>query len=242
MEYHGNIENDKDTMRLGSMVFKVGGGKNAVLVCPTLWAFLGGLDQMLERIEKHNGTSSGELDALFNTVLDDLIAEMLIYLENRLRILKIQDDVGKMNSISEAIKLYSKASIDLGKLCDIGYLKQVDILRGKKHHTAERYALHEIGNGKYVNLEYIKQTVESVRAAIKELDKALFAQYPDFEVTVAKTEENFTIAFNAVKHAFDMTKNGKLVPKNPSLTSTGMPHPSNISFFQIQANFKKPTA
>lgn len=238
MDYCDSIMDDIN-IKLGPLVFKMGKNKNAVLTCPAIWAFQGDIAHSLEQIDREPCDLSGTyMEHLYNSVLDDLVAAMLIYFENRLKVLAVRNDLGKMNSIPEAMRLYKKHGVDIDAMqTDISFLSEIDVLRGRKHHTAERYAPQEVVSGKRLDISSLRTTVEHLMNIVRDFDRELFDQNPDFKVE--KTEDDFSIAisFTALNHSYDMTKNGKIVEKRPH--AGGGPDPTNISFFQIQANYSE---
>src|SRR3989338_3519241 len=234
MEYYDQIMDDT-SFRLGAIVLKMQENKNAVLVCPPIWAFQGDTANVLERLEREPAITGTHIEYLYNSILEDLVSAMLIYFENRLKVLAVKNDVGTMNSFSSVISAYRKAGVDvMSAPLDLDYIKQVDVMRGRKHHTSERYAPRLSGGNESLNLEQIFQTVRITSKIIRDFDRWIFALYPDFAVEKIESDSVIGISFTTVNHAYDMTQGGKIVKR--SSLNKGLPDPTNVQFFGIQAS------
>lgn len=177
-----------DGVVLGAAYFSKDGKQSSALICPPIWAFNYGITNNLNRFNNKTPTIE-EFQSLFNSLLDDIVAEVLIYLENRLKLIVISDKLKyKINSISEGIKAYKKlATIELEQLCDASFLKNLDIARGKKHHTFRRYdASYDIGDITYDTVKKLRGLVVNVRKEIQNLDQNLANTYKDYEIKIER--------------------------------------------------------
>ena len=137
-----------DGVVLGAGYFSKDGKQSSALICPPIWAFNYRITNVLNRLNNKTSTSD-EFQVLFNSLLDDFIAEVLIYFENRLKLIVVSDKIKyKMNSVPECIKAYNNlTSIKLETLCDISFLKNLDRARGNRHHTHRRYDTNYVIGG-----------------------------------------------------------------------------------------------
>ncbi len=226
-----------DGVVLGAGYLSKDGKQSSALICPPIWAFNYGITNALNRLN-NNISAPDEFQSLFNSLLDDLIAEILIYLENRLKLVVVNDKLKyKMNSVPECAKAYNNlASIKLEMLCDISFLKNLDRARGDKHHTHRRYdANYTISNATYNTIEKLRELTIRVRKEIQDLDQKLSTTHKDYEVKVERLPSAIKAEWTAVKHALDMTDGGKIVPQKPT---TGL-DPKQVKYFSIQVNYKK---
>ena len=171
-------------------------------------------------------------------MLDNLIAEVLIYFKNRLKLIVISDKLKyKMNSVPECVKAYRNlANIEIEKLCDVPFLKAVDRARGNKHHTHRRYDIDfTIDNTTYDTVEKLRELTRKVRKELQSFDKKLATIHKDYEVKIERLSSAIKVEWTAVKHALDMTEGGKIVPQEPI---TGL-NSKQVKYFAIQVNYKK---
>jgi hypothetical protein len=169
--------------------------------------------------------------------MDDLIAEILVYLENRLKIIVIKDKLRyKMNSVPESIKAYKNlAGIDLMSLCDMVFLKALDRTRGETHHTQRRYGIdYRIGEIPYDTVEKLHDLSKKVRKDLQDLDARLAVTHGDYKVEIKRLPHAVQVEWTAIKHALDMTDGGKIVPQR---STQGLDN-SQIKYFAITANYK----
>lgn len=226
-----------DGIVFGAAYFSKDGKQSSALICPPIWAFNYGITNTLNRFNNKTPATE-EFQNLFNSLLDDLVAEILIYFENRLKLIVISDKLKyKINSISEGVKAYQKlANINLEQLCDVSFLKNIDIARGKKHHTFRRYdANYDIGNATYDTVEKLRGFVVDVRKKIQDLDQKFANTHKDYEIKIERLPSAIKTEWTAVKHALDMTNGGKIVPQK---TTKGL-DPKQVKYFAIQVNYKK---
>ncbi len=226
-----------DGVVLGAGYFSKDGKQSSALICPPIWAFNYGITNTLNRLNNKTPTSD-EFQTLFNSLLDDLIAEALIYFENRLKLIIISDKLKfKMNSMPECVKAYRNlAKLGLESLCDISFLKSLDRARGDKHHTHRRYdADYTIGNEIYNTTEKLRELTMRVRKEIQNLDQKFSATHKDYKVKVERLPSAIKAEWTAIKHALDMTDGGKIVPQKPT---NGL-DPKQVKYFAIQVNYKK---
>jgi hypothetical protein len=117
-----------------------------------------------------------------------------------------------MNSIDAGVDAYKKFSIELGTLCDLPFLTQLDRVRGEKHHSDRRYdADYTIHGTAYDSVEKLRVLAQRVRSEIKKLDDELNKTHPAYETKITKQPGSISIEFNAIGHAFDLTK-GRVAP------------------------------
>ena len=226
-----------DGVVLGASYFSKDGKQSSALICPPIWAFNYGITNSLNRL---NNTTlpPEEFQSTFNSLLDDLVAEVLIYLENRLKLITVSDKLKyKMNSVPESVKAYRKlANIDIEKLCDIPFLKAVDRARGAKHHSHRRYdADFSIINTVYDTVEKLRELTRRVREVIQDLDQKLSATHKDYDIKIERLPSAIKAEWTAVKHALDMTQGGKIVSQRPTTSLD----PTQVKYFSIQLNYKK---
>jgi hypothetical protein len=226
-----------DGVVLGASYFSKDGKQSSALICPPIWAFNYGISNSFNRLVNNN-LPSEEFQNTFNSLLDDLVAEILIYMENRLKLIVVSDKLKyKMNSITECMKAYRKlANLEMEKLCDVQFLKSVDRARGERHHSPKRYDTNfVINNTAYNTIEKLRQLTKKVREIIQDLDKKLSATHKDYEVKVERLPLAIKAEWKAVNHALDMTQDGNIVPSKPT---TGL-DPKQVKYFSIQLNYKK---
>ncbi|HXF44035.1 MAG TPA: hypothetical protein VNK70_01040 [Candidatus Paceibacterota bacterium] len=225
---------------IGPAYFSQNGQQSSVLLCPPIWAFNYSVTNILNRLTTTTPAPE-EFQSIFNSLLDGLVADILVYAENRLKIIVIRDKLKyKMNSVPECLKAYRNlANIDIRTLCDVGFLKSLDRARGDRHHTHRRYdANYSIGGVVYGDMTQLRALTSRVRTEIQRLDQGLAATHRDYDVNAQQTPAFVRVEWTAVGHAFDMTAGGKIVPKRPVIGGGG-PDPSNISYFAIQANYRQ---
>ena len=226
-----------DGIVLGPSYFSKNGHQASALICPPIWAFNYGISNTFNRLNQPISASE-EFQTVFNSLLDDFIGEILIYFENRLKIITISDKLKyKMNSVPECAKAYRiLANINLEELCNFTFLKNLDRIRGDRHHTIRRYDANYLIDGeKYDSTGKLRELVLKVRKEIQDFDQKLSATHKDYEVKVERLPSAIKAEWTAVKHALDMTNGGKIVPQQPMI---GL-NPKQIKYFSIQVNYKK---
>ena len=88
-----------DGIIIGASYFSKDGQKGSVLICPPIWAFNYGVTNAFNRLS-HPASGPDQFQSMFNSLLDELVSEVLIYLENRLKIIVVNDKLKyKINSI-----------------------------------------------------------------------------------------------------------------------------------------------
>ncbi|MBI2443696.1 MAG: hypothetical protein HYV42_00425 [Candidatus Magasanikbacteria bacterium] len=225
-----------DGVVLGAGYFSKDGKQSSALICPPIWAFNYGITNTLNRLNQVD-LPSEEFQSTFNSILDDLIAETLVYLENRLKLIAVNDKLKyRMNSISESVKAYSNlANIKLEDKTDVPFLKALDRVRGYKHHTHRRYdANFSINDVEYGSVESLRSLVGQVRKKIKALDGELARAHKDYEIKTERMPKAIKVEWTAVNHALDMTQGGKIVAQKQT---TGL-DPTQVKFFAVQVNYK----
>lgn len=197
---------------IGPLMFSKDGKTASATMGPAIIPFDYGITNSLNSLNRTN-LSIDEFQASFNSQVEDLVAEMLIYFQNRLKPI-IQTNVGQFNSVDRCVKEYAKNSIDLGEICDINFLLAVDNVRGRKHHSDRRYdADYSISGVQYDTIEKLRELNRRVHAEIHALNDSLATTHKDYDVRVIQTPTGMSIEFTATSHAFDLTRGGKVVPK-----------------------------
>jgi hypothetical protein len=224
---------------IGPAYFSPNGLESTALVCPPIWAFLYSISNISNRLNKNKTVGREEFQSIFNSLLDDLIADVLIYLENRLRIILVGESLSRITCVNDCTRSYRKfANIDLQKLCDISFFVELDKARGKKHHTFRRYDSNYLIKGQsYGTMIALNNLLTKVRKDIQDLDNKLKVICPDYEVKIQNNATFIKVEWTAVSHAFDTTSKGKIVPKRKIVGFK--PDPTNISYFSIQANRRR---
>lgn len=197
---------------IGPLMFSKDGKTADTIMGPAIIPFDYGITNSLNRLNDTN-LSLDEFQATFNSQVEDLVAEMLIYFQNRLKPIA-KAKVGQFNSIDRCVKEYEKHSIILREKCNIDFLLAVDSVRGRKHHTDRRYdADYSICGIQYDTVEKLRELNRKVHTEIHALNDNLAVSHKDYDVKVTQTPTGMTIEFTATSHAFDLTQGGKIVPK-----------------------------
>lgn len=226
-----------DGVVLGASYFSQSGKSSSALICPPIWAFNYSITNSLNLLS-YTTLPSEEFQSVFNSLLDSLVAEVLVYLENRLKLIVVSDRLKyKMNSVSECVRAYRNlASIKLENFCDIPFLKAVDMVRGNKHHTHRRYDENfSISNATYDTVEKLRKLTKKVREVIQDLDLKLTVAHKDYEIKIERLPLAIRAEWTAIKHALDMTQGGKIVPQKPTTGSDQ----TQVKYFSIEVNYKK---
>lgn len=135
----GKINKEVGGMRLpggialGPLMFSRDGKKVDTVMGPAIIPFDFGITNSLNALSDPN-LKGIEFQTAFNSQIEDIVAEMLIYFQNRLKPI-IQGSTGQFNSIDRCIKEYEKLGINLAELCNIQLLLDIDRVRGRKHHS-----------------------------------------------------------------------------------------------------------
>src|SRR4030042_6498878 len=162
-------------MIVGPAFFSKSGAKSSALFCPPVWAFDYGVSSIKSYMEVSPDTPNG-FQVAYNSVLDSLISDILVYLENRLKLIVVKDKIKfKINSVPEATKAYKAlADIKLEDRCNLEFLKQLDRARGDRHHTHNRYDVdYKIGTEDYETKAKVLALIDQVQDTILSLEKKL---------------------------------------------------------------------
>lgn len=220
----GEIKKEVGGMRLpggialGPLMFSRDGKKVDTVMGPAIIPFDYGITNSLNALSDP-GLKSVEFQTAFNSQVEDLVAEMLIYFQNRLKPIK-QGSVGQFNSIDKCVQEYTKVGIDLGKICNLDLLLDTDRVRGRKHHSDRRYdSDYTVGDTNYNTVELLRELNRSIHREIHVVNDALAETHPDYEVEITQTDSQTTITFKAISHAFNLEKGGRVVPKKDSKES-----------------------
>jgi hypothetical protein len=197
---------------IGPLMFSKDGKTANTIMGPAIIPFDYGITNSLNLLNKTE-LSIEEFQATFNSQVEDLVAEMLIYFQNRLKPIS-QSNVGQFNSVNKCVAEYKKHSINLEEFCDVNFLLDVDNVRGRKHHSDRRYdSNYEIGNIRYDTVEKLRELNRKIHEQIHMINDKLAETHKDYDVKVTQTPNSTTIEFTAASHAFDLTKGGKVVSK-----------------------------
>jgi hypothetical protein len=197
---------------LGPLMFSKDGKTASTIMGPAIIPFDYGITNSLNNLNRTD-LPHDEFQSAFNSQVEDLIAETLIYFQNRLKSI-VKGNSGQFNSIDRCFKEYEKCGIDVKSLCDAEFLLEVDRVRGRKHHSDRRYdADYSIGGVNYDSVEKLRELNRRVHAIIHTLNDSLAVTHKDYDVKVTQTESGVSIEFTATSHAFDLTRGGKTVPK-----------------------------
>jgi hypothetical protein len=197
---------------LGPLMFSKDGKTASTIIGPAIISFDYGITNSLNSLNK-TSLSADEFQAAFNSQVEDLVAEMLIYFQNRLKPIA-KGNVGQFNGVDRCIKEYIKHSIKLEELCDTKFLLSVDSIRGRKHHSDRRYdGDYTIDGVAYDTVEKLRELNRRVHQEIHNINDGLASSHKDYDVKVTQTPNSITIEFKAVSHTFDLTRGGKVVSK-----------------------------
>lgn len=228
----GGFEID-DGIVIGPSFFSQDGKEPDALLCPPVWAFRFGITNSLNRLTDLN-PSQEQFQTMFNSLLDELVAEVTIYFQNRLKIWQVTDKLPrKMNSIPECLKSFKYAGQDIRPLFDAKFFEEIDVARGHRHHTFKRYfADYRIGQEDFDSVKKLRELTQSVRQQILELDAKLRGIKSDYEIRIQKFPNRSCVTWTASHHAFDMTNGAKLVPAKQT---TGLDR-TNLKYFSVEVN------
>jgi hypothetical protein len=196
---------------IGPMFYSKDGKTASATIGPAIIAFDFGMTNSLNLLNRDD--IADNFQSVFNSEVENLVSEMLIYFQNRLKV--ISKTSGQFNSVQRCISEYSKYNIDLNKLCNTKFLLAVDSVRGRKHHSDRRYdADYSIDGVSYDTIEKLKQLNRLVNKEIHAINDSLSESHKDYEVKVSQTPNSTSIEFISENHAFDLTRGGKVVSKN----------------------------
>ncbi|MFH1839943.1 MAG: hypothetical protein ABH849_02230 [Nanoarchaeota archaeon] len=199
-------------------------GKRTIPIGPPIIPFLHGMGRIKNNLleYKDKNLDSAELNHLINSNLDNLIADTLIFFENRLKIMAAKNKFPNLsfNSIPKVKKAYGRImNIDLSNLTnldDFNFLIELDKERGKKHHKNERYLPQcSIGNLEIKSVKDIMIIVNKVETIIKSYDDELEKVKPTFKITQKKEGNKIVLEMQSLNHSYDLLNN-KINPKKQS--------------------------
>ncbi len=197
---------------VGPFYFSKDGKTASGLIGPAIIPFDFGLAGVINRLPKEPITID-EIQTEFNSLVDSLISETLIYFQNRLKPI-VKGSTGNFNSIDIATKAYAKVGINIRDLCDLAFLDNLSDVRGRKHHTDRRYDSDYTVHGvSYDTAPKLRQLAEKVRAEIHAFDDKLGVTNKDYKVEVKQKPGQTSVSFTAINHAIDLTRGAKIVPK-----------------------------
>lgn len=221
---------------LGPIYFSGEGNQSNALMCPSIWAFNYGITNSLNQLNSPSEIKPEEFQSIFNSLLDNLVSEVLIYLDHRLQLLSLGSELRK-NSIVKYVELYKKhTDLELEKICNFSFFAALDKVRGEKHHSHRRYdANYDISGTKYDTIEKLRNLILQTKKEIQNLDQQLAIKHKDYDVKITHLPTAIRVEWFAVKHAFDMTAGGKMVPQKQTMGLDSR----QIKYFSIQVNYKK---
>lgn len=206
-----------DGIAIGPLYFsKDGKTANNLFMQPAIIPFDFGITNALNRLTKTN-LPVDEFQTEFNSSVNNLVAEMLIYFQNRIKPI-IKKSAGNFNDMADSLREYKKAGIEIEKMCDFSFLKDLSDVRGRKQHGARRYdADYTINDISYDTVEKLRELTKKVKKKIHDFDEKLSKTHKDYEVKVSQTGNTISVEFFAINHAFDLTRGAKVVPPKPKL-------------------------
>lgn len=187
------------------------GNKRMMLMTPPIVAFDFGMEGLLKNLQSNSEINiiSPEFQNLFNSALNSLISDVLIYMQNRIGLM-----LGKeisLTSVPAAKSALSKYfSTDINTIIgDKGYqeLKKLDEDRGKTQHKNDRYIRNcKVNKTVISSIKDLVKYTKKIKAIIKELDNKLEKIKPLYEVTTSVTKNQVSIQTKAIGHSFDLNK------------------------------------
>ena len=206
-----------DGFAIGPMYFsKDGKTASAMIMQPAIIPFDYSITNALNRLNKST-LPIDEFQTEFNSLVNNLIADTLLYFCNRLKPI-LKGSAGQFNNIDDAVRKYKKSGIEIGDMCDLAFLEVFNKVRGRKHHTDRRYdADYTINGVSYDTVEKLLELANKVKKEIHGFDKKLSTTHKDYDVKVTQTPNSTSVEFGALNHAFDLTRGGKVVPPKSKL-------------------------
>lgn len=235
-EFQDGFELDKGII-IGPGVFA---NKGLTSIQPPIWVFKFGMGTLLNKLKKEEmeHLDKTEFQQHFNSTLDDLVSEILIYLEERLKVsvAKNKLECRKRNSVPGMVKCYKNyLQINLDDIQDLSLLKAVDVKRGKRHHTIERYFPNfKISDTQYDSITKLIELCKDVQSAVEILDKKLDEIHPIYNVKITKNTKDAMVEWTCIKHAFDLV-NEKIIEKRAGVRGVDKSH---VTYFAIVINYK----
>ena len=104
-----------------------------------------------------------------------------------------------------------------------------------RYWTLPYDANYDIGGTKYDTIEKLRNLVLQTKKEIQNLDQQLAIKHKDYDVKITHFPTAVRVEWTAVKHAFDMTAGGKVVPQKQTIGLDS----KQIKYFSIQVNYKK---
>lgn len=195
---------------------KDGKTANNLFMQPAIIPFDFGITNALNRLNKTN-LPIDEFQTEFNSLVNNLVAEMLIYFQNRIKPI-IKKSAGNFNDMGDSLREYKKAGIEIEKMCDFSFLKDLSDVRGRKQHGARRYdADYTINGMSYGTVEKLRELTNKVKKEIHDFNEKLSTTHKDYEMKVSQTGNTTSVEFFAIDHAFDLTRGAKVVPPKRKL-------------------------
>lgn len=193
---------------------KDGKTASAMIMQPAIIPFDFSITNALNRLNKP-ALPIDEFQTEFNSLVDNLVADTLIYFQNRLKPI-VKGSAGQFNKIDDAVREYKKSGIEIDNMCDFVFLKSLSDVRGRKHHTDRRYdADYTINSISYDTVEKLRELANKVKNEIHNFNDKLAINHNDYDVKITQTPNSTSIEFKALNHAFDLTRGGKVVPPKP---------------------------
>lgn len=204
-----------DGFAIGPLYFsKDGKTASALVMQPAIIPFDFSVTNSLNRLHK-SSLPIDEFQIEFNSLVDNLVADTLIYFQNRLKPI-VKGSAGQFNKIDDAVRKYKKSEIEIVDMCDFVFLKSLSDVRGRKYHTDRRYdADYTINGVSYNTAEKLRELANKVKKEVHNFDDKLAVNYKDYGVKITQTSNSTSIEFKALNHAFDLTRGGKVVPPKP---------------------------
>lgn len=197
---------------MGPLYFsKDGKTANNLFMQPAIIPFDFGITNSFNRLNKEN-LPTDEFQTEFNSLVNNLVAETLIYFQNRIKPI-IKKGAGNFNDMDDSLKEYKKVGIEIENMCEFPFLKDLSNVRGRKQHSARRYDTDYIINGvSYDTVEKLRELTNKVKKEIHDFNEKLSTTHKDYEIKISQTENTTSVEFSAINHAFDLTRGAKVFP------------------------------
>ncbi len=204
-----------DGFAIGPLYFSKDGKTASVMMQPAVVPFDFSVTNALNRLNK-GILPPDEFQTEFNSLISNLVADTLIYFQNRIKPILQGGGAGHFNDMGDCVREYKKVRIEIKNMCDFDFLKSLSDVRGRKQHSDRRYDIDYTINGvPYDTTEKLLELTNKLKKEIHDFDGKLAIIRKDYDVKVTQTPNSTSIEFTALNHAFDLTRGGKVVPPKP---------------------------
>lgn len=191
--------------------FLVNGNKKMMAMTPPISVFEFGIDGIINDVKNFNKQDDSlAFSRLLNITYNSLIAEILLYAQNRIGLMlgKSKISITSIPSVKSIIKKHFNVEIKT-IIGDKGYkiLKKLDRTRGEQQHSNDRYLTGFKTDKKSINtkdelLKYIKKIVK----IIHELENGLDNIKKIYDVKIQNNKNQTIITTKAIGHSFNFNK------------------------------------